>query len=252
MSASAIALARAELVMLARNRVAVVTGILVPVAAGGYLITNPPPADLPSGVVSGITALMLVLLAGMTLASTATTTLVARRQHHLLERWRIAGTRPASVLAGTLAPIALLAATGAAILFAAAGYAFDTTPARPELLILAVVLTVTLGSVVAVVAAAFTRSVGTAEITLLPVLAALIGGGMWTSVTPLAEITWRMRATGGGALTELVRLGWDGPADGGGLSAALSASGPSLAVLVGMVTVLLVIAVRNFRWNPRA
>lgn len=249
---SAIALARAELVMLARNRVALVTGVLVPIAAGGYLITNPPPADVPSGVVSGITALMLVLLAGMTLAQTATTTLVARRQQHLLERWRIAGTPTVSVLAGTLAPVGLLAATGAAILFTATGYAFDTTPAQPALLVLAIALAVTLAGVVAVVAAAFTRSVGTAEITLLPVLAALIGGGMWTSLTPLAEITWRMRVTGGGALTELVRLGWDGPADGGGLTAALSASGPSLAVLVGLVTVLLVIAVRSFRWRPRA
>ncbi|WP_165491747.1 hypothetical protein [Egibacter rhizosphaerae] len=247
-----IALARAELVMLARNRVAVVTGILVPVAAGGYLITNPPPTDVPSGVVGGITSLMLVLLAGMTLASTATTTLVARRQQHLLERWQIAGTRATSVLAGTLAPVCLLAASGAAILFAATGYAFDTIPARPELLVLAVALSVSLGSVVAVAAAAFTRSVGTAEITLLPVLAALIGGGIWTSLTPLADISWRMRATGGGALTELVRLGWDGPADAGGFTAALSASAPSLAVLVGLVAVSLVVAVRNFRWNPRA
>lgn len=199
----------------------------------------------------GIAALMLVVLAGMTLAQTATTTLVARRQQHLLERWRIAGTPTASVLAGPLAPVRLLAATGAAILFAATGSAFDTTPTQPAA-----------GRghrarrhtcrVVAVVAAAVTRSVGTAEITLLPVLAAPIGGGIWALLTPLAEITWRMRVSGGGALTELVRLGWDGPADGAGLAAALSAAGPSLAVLVGLVAVLVVIAVRNFRWHPRA
>lgn len=250
MSAAA-ALARAELIMLSRNRTALVTGVLVPVAAGAYLITNPPPDDVPGGVVGGVTALMLVLLAGMTLASTATTTLVARRQQHLLERWRISGAPTSAILAGTLAPVGVLGALGATLLFAATGMAFDAVPAHATLLVLAVVATVTLGGAVAVVAAAFTRSVGTAEITLLPVLAALIGGGMWTSFTPLGEITWRMRVTGGGALTELVRLGWDGPAAGDGLSAALAAAGPSLAVLGALIVVAIGIAARTFRWHAR-
>lgn len=247
----AIALARAELIMLARNRVAAVTGVLIPVAAGIWLITNPPPADVPGGIVGGVTALMLVTLTGMTVAATATTTLVARRQQHLLERWRISGTAAPLVLVGTLTPACLLFLAGSAILFAASGYSFDAVPAQPALLVIAVVLAAALGCAVAFVTAAFTRTPETAQITLFPALAALIGGGLWALSAPAGEITWRMRVTGGGALTELVRVGWEGPAGGGGVGAALAASGPSALVLLGLAVAASLVAARAFRWQAR-
>lgn len=246
-----IALARAELAMLARNRVAAATALLIPVVAGAWLVTSPPSDDVPGGVVAGVTALMLLILTGMTVATTATTTLVARRQQRLLERWRISGAPTPSVLAGTLAPVVVVAVGGNGLMLVVTGYAFDTVPAQPIVLAVAVGLAAALGCAVAFVTAAYTRTVEAAQITMLPAVAAILGGGFWAVLTPAGAITWQMRVTGGGALTELVRLGWDGPGSGTGLAAALASAGPSVLALVGLSAALTVIAARTFRWRAR-
>ena len=85
----------------------------------------------------------------------------------------------------------------------------------------------------------------------LPLFAGLLGGGIWATLVPIGEISWRMRATGGGALTELVRIAWQGPAEGSGPVAAMGAAAPSLLVLLGLTGVLVVAASCTFRWNPR-
>ena len=246
-----VALARAELVMFARNRVAAATGVVLPLAASAWLITSPPPADVPGGIAGGITALVLLFLTGMTVTATATTTLVARRQQHLLERWRVSGAPTLAVLAGTLAPAVLLLTVGATIMFAATGYAMNTVPARPALLVIALILAAVLGCAVAFVTAAFTRTVEAAQITLFPALSALLGGGFWVLTVPADTITWPMRATGGGALTELLRIGWNGAAEGQGSATSLVAAGPSVLALIGLSAALIVVAGRVFRWQAR-
>lgn len=245
------ALARAELVMLARNRVAMATAVLIPIVAGVWLVTSPPPDDVPGGVVAGITALMLLLLTGMTVATTATTTLVARRQQRLLERWRISGAATVAVLAGTLAPVMLVAVGGNTLMLAATGYAFDALPAQPLVLIVTVGLAAALGGAVAVVTAGHTRTVEAAQLTLLPAVAAILGGGFWVVVTPPSAITWQMRITGGGALAELVRIGWDGPAASSGSAATLTAAAPAALALLALIAALTLIATRTFRWSAR-
>ena len=248
----AIALARAELLALSRDRVAAFTAVLVPLVAAAYLIVNPPPADEIAGpLASAAAAVTLVLFTSAAVVIKSVTTLVRRREQHLLERWRIAGAAPTAILAGTLAPGFLLLAMGAAAMFTAIGIALDDAPAQPVWLVVAALLAAVLGAAAATLGAAVARTSDAASIVALPVVGALIGGAMWTTFVPLAEVTWPMRATGGGALAELDRIGWDGPADGGGLVTSLTAAAPSLLVLAGLSIALGLGATRAFRWRAR-
>lgn len=247
---AAIALARAELVMLARNRAAVVTALLVPLAGGLWMVSGSP-ADSPIGSVGGIAAVQLLGVVGLAVATTATTTLVARRQQRVLQRWRTAGAATSSVLAGTLAPAGTLLVGQSAILFTATAYAAGAAPTRPSLLALAIVLGGTVGGAAGFMTAALTRSVEAAAVTVIPAMGALMGGGIWVTTVAPEAITWPMRATGGGALVELVRIGWEGPAQGGGLAAQLAPATPSVLVLVGLSAVLTLGAARIFRWEAR-
>lgn len=249
---AATALALSELRMLARDRVAAFNVVVVPVVGALYLVLNPPPTDeLPGPVAAAGASVVLALFTSAAIVLRSVTTLVQRRERHLLERWRVSGAAPAAILAGTLAPGVLLLVGGVAALFPALAIALEDAPAQPAWLLLAVLLAAALGATGATVAAAFARTSEAAATVALPLFAALLGGGIWATLVPLGEITWRMRATGGGALTELVRVAWQGPPDGGGIAAAAHALAPSMLVLVGLTAVLSIVAVRTFRWNPR-
>lgn len=242
-----IALARAEMTMLVRNRTAAVNAVLIPLALGTVWILSDPPAQFAAFGA----ALQVLVLAGMTIVTTATTTLVARRQQQVLERWRSSGAASSTVLAGTLAPMCLLLVAQAAILFTATTYATGSSPSQPILLVLAVLLAGGLAAGLAFVTAALTRSVDATTITAFPAAAALIGGGIWATTAELGEVTWLMLATGGGAVAELTRIGWDGPSGGAGLADSLVAAGPGLLAIVTLTTGVFVAAAQTFRWGPR-
>jgi len=248
---SAIALARAELRILARDRVAAFNVVVVPLVAAIYLVANPPTQDIPGPLAASAAAVLLAVFTSAALVLKSVMTLVQRREQHLLERWRISGAAPAAILAGTFLPGVLLLAAGLAVLFPALAIALDDPPALPAWLLLAAVLATALGSTAAIVAAAYARTTDGAAVVALPIFAALFFGGVWATFVPLEGITWQMRATGGGALTELVRIGWEGPTDGAGIVAAATAAGPSLLVLLALTVVLAITATRTFRWNPR-
>lgn len=249
---SAIALARAELRILARDRVAAFNVVVVPLVAAIYLVTNPPPAaEIPGPLAASAAAVLLAVFASAALVLKSVMVLAQRREQHLLERWRISGAAPAAILAGTLAPGVLLLAGGIAVMFPAVAIALDHAPAQPGWLLLPVVLATALGGTAATVAATYARTTDGAAVVALPIFAALLGGGIWATFVPLGEITWRMRATGGGALTELVRIGWEGSTDGTSFVATAAATGPSLLVLLALIGALAVAGTRTFRWNPR-
>lgn len=61
---------------------------------------------------------------------------------------------------------------------------------------LAVVFATGLGGAGATLAAAFARTTEAATTVALPLLAGLLGEGIWATLVPLGEVAWRMRATG--------------------------------------------------------
>lgn len=246
-----IALARAELRILARDRVAAFNVVVVPLVAAIYLVANPPTEDVPGPLAASAAAVLLAVFTSAALVLRSVMTLVQRREQHLLERWRISGASPIAILAGTFMPGVLLLAAGVAVMLPAVVIALDDAPAQPAWLILATVLAVPLGTAAAALAAAYARTTDGAGVVALPILAALFGGSVWATVVPLGEITWRMRITGGGALTELVRIGWEGPTRATGFTETVAAAGPSLLVIAALTGALTVAAIRTFRWNPR-
>lgn len=248
---SALALARAELRILARDRVAAFNVVVVPIVAAVYLVTNPPTQDIPGPLAGSAAAVLLAVFTSGALVLKSVMTLVQRREQHLLERWRISGAAPAAILAGTLLPGVTLLGVGLAVMFPALAITLDHPPAQPVWLLLAAVLATALGSTAAIVAATYARTTDAAAVVALPIFGALFFGGVWATFVPLGDVTWRMRATGGGALTELVRIAWEGPTDGAGIVVAAAAAGPSLLVLLTLTVVLALAATRTFRWNPR-
>lgn len=239
-----LALARAELIMLARNRTAAFNSMLVPLGLGAvWILTSPPEQAASFGAV-----LQLLVVAGMTVTATATIVLVARRNRQVLQRWRTSGASTPVILGGTLAPLCALLVGQAGIMFAATAYATGSAPARPLLLGAAVVLAGALAAGLAFATAGFTRTVDAANITAFPAMAALFGGGMWANTADLGEASWAMLATGGGAVAQLVRLGWDGLPEGTGLVGAVA---PPLGMIVVLTGVVTVVAERRFSWGPR-
>lgn len=170
-----LALARAELIMLARNRTAAFNSLLVPLGLSAvWILTSPPEQAASFGAV-----LQLLIVAGMTVTATATIVLVARRNRQVLQRWRTSGASTPVILGGTLAPLCALLVGQAGIMFAATAYATGSAPARPLLLGAAVVLAGALAAGLAFATAGFTRTVDAANITAFPAMAALFGGGIW-------------------------------------------------------------------------
>ena len=95
---SAIALARAELRILVRDRVAAFNVVVVPLVAAIYLVANPPTQDIPGPLAASAAAVLLAVFTSAALVLKSVMALVQRREQHLLERWRISGAAPAAIL----------------------------------------------------------------------------------------------------------------------------------------------------------
>jgi ABC-2 type transport system permease protein len=145
-----------------------------------------------------------------------------------------------------LLPLALLVVVQAVVLV---GTTIAVTGEWPHAwwpLVLATIGGTALAAALAFVTAAFTATPEMAQVTTLPVFLALFGGAFWVAATPPGEVTWAMLAVPGGAVAQLVRLGWDG--------AALSAStvAPPLVAMAVTAAAVAWLAGRVFRWQPRS
>jgi ABC-2 type transport system permease protein len=252
------ALARAEGVLLRRNRIALLTALALPVAmvyllkASGVL-ASAGSLGAGAGLLTGLTAFALLLPVYYNLV----TAMVARREELVLKRLRTGEATDAEILAGTAAPAIAIAWAQVAVAAIAAVAIFGMdAPANIALVLAALVLGTAVFALLAAVSTAMTRTVEAAQVTTLPVLLVpLVFSGLLFPLSvlrePLRSVAQALPLT---PVVELTRLGLTGTAAGGhhlGLAAGFGAAAGPVLVLAAWIGAGAWAARRWFRWEPR-
>src|SRR4051795_10825072 len=251
-----LALAAAEMRLLLRNRTAVMSSVLLPLAVvaavGAITVSNGGTVDGP-GLVASAIGVTLTFVTFYNLV----TTFVARREELVLQRMRTGELTDAEVLLGTAVPTLLV--TAVQVVLVAAGVAVLGKWSAPVDVVLPLVALVGGGALMVVLAAvstSFTRTVEAAQFTAMPlVLAATLFSGLLVPLSGFPETAAQVfRFLPLTPVIELIRLGlagetWNGHAvdTAGAWAAALL----PLAVLAGWVVLGALVARRVFRWAPR-
>ncbi len=178
------ALGRAELALLGRNRSAVVTALLVPLALPFSVRPAVDQMDLKGeGLTVG--AVMLTAAIGFSLLfavySSLVSAFVARREELVLKRLlRTGELGDPEILAGTALPSVLLGLVQSMLLAVACTLLLDAgAPAMPQLVVLGLLFGLFLCAALAALTASVTRTAESAQVTALPVLfASMLGSGI--------------------------------------------------------------------------
>lgn len=244
------ALARAEVTLFVRNKAMLVTALLLPLAMIFSTKASLQNVDL-GGTGLSITEVALTGGIGMVLLMVVymnlTSAYTARREELVLKRLRTGEVADREILAGTALPAAALALVQCVLMVAAGVAVLDVSaPQRPELLVLGVLVGIGLMAALAAASAGFTRTVESAQISILPMLlVSSLGSGLFVPLEALpdkvAMVCEMLPMTG---VVTLVRGGWLGGMSSGDLMMA------GLNALVW--SALAVFAVKRwFRWEPR-
>lgn len=244
------ALARAELLLLVRNRSAVFVALVLPVVMILSIRASLQQVDLAGtglsvagAALTGGIGIVLVQVVYMNLV----TGYVARREELVLKRLRTGEVTDREILTATALPSVALALLQCVLLVVVGAIAFDlTAPKRPELFLVGLAAGFVMMSALAAATSAMTRTVQTSQLTTLPLFfVSLFGSGILLplDVFPdrLASAFELLPLTG---VMTLVRHGWLGNAETGDLLAA----GMTALAWTGFA----VFAVQRwFRWDPR-
>lgn len=237
---AALAIARSEFTLTLRNKAVSFTAIVIPLAVGAFLAWNVDSDPDSAGVLAVSIALAMF---GLSAYATATTTLAARRKELFLKRLRSSTASDGSILTGLLVPSALITIVQVAVIYAFLAYSAGTAPTDYVILAVAILATTVMCAGAALLTSAFTKSAEQAQVTTLPFLFILIGGGVW-AVTPFNEnLEWLKRIVPGGAPGELIANSWWGTTWADML--------PALGALVAWAVVMIVAGLAMFRWEPR-
>ena len=251
-----LALASAETRLLLRNRTAVMSSVLLPLAmvaaVGAITVSNGGTVDGP-GLVASAIGVTLTFVTFYNLV----TTFVARREELVLQRMRTGELTDSEVLLGTAVPTLLV--TVVQVVLVAAGVVVLGEWSAPVDVVLPLVALLGGGAsmvLLAVVSTSFTRTVEAAQFTTMPlVLTATILSGLVIPLSDfpaqLAQVARFLPLT---PVMELSRLGlvgktWNGQAVD--MAGAWAASPLALAVLAGWLVAGALLARLVFRWSPR-
>ncbi|GAA2643013.1 ABC transporter permease [Dactylosporangium fulvum] len=247
---SVLALGRAELLLLLRNRMALFNAAVLPVPLVGLTASAASDGD-PAGNSRLVTGLLGMVILGVVYYNLVTT-YVARREELVLKRLRTGELTDAAILVGTAGPT-LAVAVLQILLFVAGGAVLMglPVPVNAPVLLFGAVAGVVAFVLLAAVSSALTRTVELAQITTLPVLVVcLLGTGLFVppdTVPPVVAdiLRWLPLAPA----TELMRLGWVG--DGGTFLGVLRAAAAPAGLLVAWTVLGWLAVLRWFRWEPR-
>jgi ABC-2 type transport system permease protein len=233
-----LAIAARELTQIFRNRLVLVTSLIMPIAVSAYLLYQHETfAEL--GSLGYVAAIVLMTVGAFGLYTGAVTTLASRRQNLFLKRLRSTAAGDAGILVGLVLPATVLAVVQVAAILTVLAV-LTTAPANVVLLAVAVLATMAMMIGLGLATAGLTNSPEHAQVTTLPVSLGVIAVSSWVGISGTQDLTLLKRLLPGGAATELVVGAWDG----GGSLILLA---PTLAwVLIGAA-----LAARLFRWEPR-
>ncbi|MBR8741062.1 ABC transporter permease [Nocardiopsis sp. MG754419] len=236
-----LSIAQGELIQIFRNRLVMVTMLVLPVAFSGfYMYLQDRIPGLDAGAVA---AILLFLVMSMGLYSTVVTTLASRRQNLFLKRLRSTAASDARILVGLLLPVTAIATGQSVVILTVLGVVTEA-PAHPLLLVVAVLAALTMMVGLGLATAGVTNSPDHAQVTTLPLLIGTLAVSGWVGFTGTEELTLIKRLLPGGSATELVVGAWNG---GVPLADSLLLLAPTLA----WVVLALLAATRLFRWEPR-
>ncbi|MFL4905387.1 ABC transporter permease [Streptomyces sp. MMS24-I2-30] len=244
------ALARAEFTLLGRNRTAMVTALLVPLALPFSLRPALGEMDLKGHGLS-IGVVMLTAAIGFSFLFAVYTSVVsafvARREELVLKRLRTGELGDTEILTGTALPAMSLGLVQALVLSLGCAALLDTgAPKAVYLTVLGVLAGLVLCAALGALTAAITRTAESAQVTALPLIfVSMIGSGVVipTDVMPdrVAAVCELLPLS---PAVRLVRGGWTGELD------APQALG-TLALALAWVLVAVFAVRRWFRWEPR-
>ncbi|MFV2173094.1 ABC transporter permease [Actinomadura sp. LOL_016] len=237
-----LSIALGELIQIFRNRLVLVTSMVMPVAVSAFFIQQHETfAEI--GSLGYIAAIMMFTVGAFGLYTTTVTTLASRRQNLFLKRLRSTAAPDSGILSGLLIPVTAISLIQVAVLLAVLG-AVAGAPADIGLLAAAVVATTAMMIGLGLATAGLTNSPEHAQVTTLPVSLGVIAVSSWVGLTGTEELAPLKRLLPGGSATELAVNAWNG-----GVPVA-----DSLILLVptlSWVVVAVALASRLFRWEPR-
>ncbi|WP_235876677.1 ABC transporter permease [Saccharopolyspora terrae] len=228
-----LALARAELKLLLRNKTVAVSSLLMPILVGLWAGSTLPD-DAPPQAWAITLCLQLLMVLGFTVYFAVTAALASRREDLYLKRLRSGEASDAVILAGLLTPVVLLGVLQSTLM-PVISISMGAPVPEPLPLLGALVLGTGLCLAAGVATSGRTSSSEQAQITTLPMFLGLMGGVLVTVVGPM----WLLLP--GGGIGGLIHHAVTG--EGVPLSSAAS-----LLVWIALFSVL---AKSWFRWEPR-
>lgn len=171
------AIARSELLQIFRNRLVLVTGLIIPVVVSAFFVYQHEIfADQAS--LGYIAAVVVFTVMAFGLYATAVTTLASRRQNLFLKRLRSTAASDADILIGLVLPVTVIALVQTVAILAVFGVV-AVQPAQVPLLAVAVLATLAMMVALALATAGLTNSPEHAQVTTLPVSLTVIAVASW-------------------------------------------------------------------------
>ncbi|MEU4830213.1 ABC transporter permease [Streptosporangium sp. NPDC023615] len=237
-----LSIALGELIQIFRNRLVLITGLVMPAVVSGFFIYRHE-AFATLGSLGYIAAIMMFTVGAFGLYTTAVTTLASRRQNLFLKRLRSTAEGDTGILSGLLLPITAISLVQVTVIMTV----LAVVAGRPDnvlLLAAAVLSTLIMMIGLALATAGLTNSPEHAQVTTLPVSLGAIAVATWVGISGTEELTLLKRLLPGGSATELAVDAWNG-------GVPVGESLLLLAPTLGWVIVAVALASRIFRWEPR-
>ncbi|MFG1957010.1 ABC transporter permease [Nonomuraea sp. NPDC049028] len=237
-----LSIALSELVQIFRNRLVLVTCLVMPAAVSAFFIYRHE-VFAALGSLGYVAAVVMFTVAAFTLYTTTVTTLAARRQNLFLKRLRSTAAGDTGILFGLLLPVTVISLAQAAVIMTVLAVVTGA-PDNVLLLAAAVVATMIMMLGLALATAGVTNSPEHAQVTTLPIAIGTIVVASWVGIAGTEDLTLLKRLLPGGSAAELVVNAWNG---GVPIADSLILLAPTLS----WVVVAVALASRIFRWEPR-